>query len=231
MLLKQKKMKSYITILVLFISIVLSAQNPISKNIGDFNELKVYDLIEVELIKSDVNKVEISGNNTEDVIINNKNGTLKIKMNLEEIFDGNKTSVLVYYTTIETIDVNEGAFVSSNDTIKQFDITLKTQEGARIKLNLDTTYATIKAVTGGIIETYGTSKNQDITISTGGVYEGEALATQSTKIAIRVAGEAYIKASELVDIKIRVGGDVYIYGNPKKVNQDKVIGGRVKHMN
>ena len=228
MLLKQKKMKSYITILVLFISIVLSAQNPISKNIGDFNELKVYDLIEVELIKSDV---KISENNTEDVIINNKNGTLKIKMNLEEIFDGNKTSVLVYYTTIETIDVNEGAFVSSNDTIKQFDITLKTQEGARIKLNLDTTYATIKAVTGGIIETYGTSKNQDIKISTGGVYEGEALATQSTKIAIRVAGEAYIKASELVDIKIRVGGDVYIYGNPKKVNQDKVIGGRVKHMN
>lgn len=231
MSLKHKKMKSYITFLVLFISTVLSAQNPISKNIGDFNELKVYDLIEVELIKSDVNKVEISGNNTQDVVINNKNGTLKIKMNLEETFDGNKTSVLVYYTTIETIDVNEGAFVSSNDTIKQFDITLKAQEGARIKLNLDTTYATIKAVTGGVIETYGTSKNQDITIFTGGVYEGEALATQSTKIAIRVAGEAYVKASELVDIKIRVGGDVYIYGNPKKVNQDKVIGGRVKHMN
>ena len=134
MSLKHKKMKSYITILVLCISTVLSAQNPISKNIGDFNELKVYDLIEVELIKSDVNKVEISGNNTQDVVINNKNGTLKIKMNLEETFDGNKTSVLVYYTTIETIDVNEGAFVSSNDTIKQFDITLKAQEGARIKL-------------------------------------------------------------------------------------------------
>jgi hypothetical protein len=224
-------MKSFITIIVFFISLTLSSQNPIEKNVGDFNELKVYDLIEVKLVKSDVNKVIISGNNRQDVVIDNKNGKLKVKMNIEEIFDGNMTSVLVYYTNIETIDVNEGAFVSSEEIFKQFDIELKAQEGGSIKLNLNTTYTTIKAVTGGVIETYGTSKNQDISISTGGIYEGKELESETTKIAIRVAGEAYVKATELVDIKIRVGGDVYIYGNPKKVIEDKVIGGRIKHMN
>ena len=35
----------------------------------------------------------------------------------------------------------------------------------------------------------------------------------------------------VLDIKIRAGGDVYIYGDPKKVNESKALGGRIKRMN
>src|SRR5690606_32779029 len=90
----------------LFASTVINAQT--EKNLGDFNKLKVYDRIEVELIKSDDNKVVVTGNNTEDVIFVNKNGNLKIKMSLKKAFDGNLTTVQLYYKTIDVIDVNEG---------------------------------------------------------------------------------------------------------------------------
>ena len=81
--------------------------------------------MEVELIKSDANRIVISGKNHEDVLVNNKNGTLKIKMKFEEAFDGNKTKIQLYYTAVDVIDVNEGARVFSEGTIKQFEIDLK----------------------------------------------------------------------------------------------------------
>lgn len=223
-------MKHVLSILALFITTLVIAQDPIEKSIGEFSELKVYDLIEVELIKSKSNKVVISGENQNDVVVNNKNGKLKIKMKLEEIFDGSNTKVKLYYTSVQTIDVNEGAYVYSKDKIKQFEINLKAQEGAKIDVKLNVSYANIKSVTGGIITTSGKSKNQKISLLTGGVYKAEELKTDNTEVAVRAAGEAYVNASKLVDVKIRAGGDVFIYGDPENVNESRVFGGRVKRM-
>ena len=223
-------MKRLVTILIILISATGISQDPIEKTIGEFTEVKIYDLIEVELIKSDENKIIISGNLKEEVFLNNKNGTLKIKMGFNEIFNGNKTKVKLYYNKIDLIDVNEGAKVHSNDTIKQFEIDLKAQEGGFISVPINVSYANIKATSGGVIKTSGSSKKQNISILTGGVYQGETLETENTEVIIKAAGEAHVNAKTLVDVKIRVGGDVYIYGNPETVNESRVIGGRVKRM-
>tara|TARA_R110000868_G_scaffold173829_2_gene410215 strand:+ start:2597 stop:3271 length:675 start_codon:yes stop_codon:yes gene_type:complete len=223
-------MKKLFTVLVIVTSGILSAQNPVEKTIGQFTELKVFDLIQVKLVKSNDNKVVISGKNTEDVLVNNKNGKLKIKMNLEKIFNGDGTKVTLYYTSFDILDANEGATIYSNDNIKQYEIDLKAQEGGKINVNFDVTYANIKVVTGGIIETSGTAKNQKVTLLTGGIYKGETVDTEKTEVSINAAGEAYIKASKLADIKIRAGGDVFVYGNPETINESKVLGGRIKRM-
>lgn len=223
-------MKRLFTLFTIFMSLSLSAQKPIEKTIGEFTELKVYDLIQVELVKSNENKVVISGENTEDVLVNNKNGKLKIKMNLEKIFNGDDTKVTLYYTSFDILDGNEGAQINSKDTIKQFEIDLRAQEGAQINVPCNVTYTNIKAVSGGVIETTGTSKSQKVILLTGGVYKGENLNTEKTEVSINAAGEAYVKASNTVDIKIRAGGDVFIYGHPDTVNENKVFGGRVKRM-
>ncbi len=217
-------------LLLVFTSSLAFSQNTVEREIGEFSELKVYDLIDVELIKSKHNKVIITGHNTKNVLVNNKNGTLKIKMNFKEIFDGNSVKVKLYYSKIDIIDVNEGASVHSEDKIKQFEIDLKSQEGGKIDVNIDVSYANIKSVTGGIVKATGNAKSQDISLLTGGVYKGAELITDKTEVAIKAAGEAYVNAKDLVDIKIRAGGDVFIYGEPKTVNESKVFGGRIKRM-
>ena len=152
-------------------------------------------------------------------------------MNLEESFDGDHTRVKLYYTNIDIIDANEGAKIWSKDKIKQYEVELKAQEGGKINVDLKVTTASIKSVTGGVVETSGKSQNQNVSISTGGVYKGKDLKTESTEIAIRAGGEADVNATDVLDIKIRAGGDVFIYGEPKKVNKSKALGGRIKHMN
>ena len=224
-------MKNIIKTLIFLLTVTVIAQKPITKTVGEFTELKVYDLINVDLIKSKENKIVITGKNASEVVFVNKDGVLKIKLNLEESFDGNKTDVKLYYTGFDIIDVNEGAFVKSDEVISQFEVELKAQEGGLIKLNLDTKETIIKSITGGIIELEGTTNNQTATIGTGGVLKAENLKSDQTKVAIRAGGEAYVNAIELLDIKIRAGGDVYIYGKPKKVNENTALGGRIKYMN
>lgn len=223
-------MKNILVTIAFLITTITFSQSEITKEIGEFSELKVYDLIEVELIKSNKNEAVISGRNKSDVVIVNKNGKLKIRMKLEESFDGDNTNVKLYYTNIDIIDANEGAKIRSNDKIKQYEIELRAQEGGEINLELKVTTADIKSVTGGVIQTSGKAQSQDISISTGGVYKGKDLKTESTEIAIRAGGEADVNATDMLDIKIRAGGDVFVYGDPKKVNKSKALGGRIKHM-
>ncbi len=224
-------MKSYIVYAFLLVATILNAQNPKYKNVNDFTEVKVFDLIEVNLIKSDTDKVEITGDDIEDVEVINKDGKLKIRMKFDKSFNGERTFVSVYYTNLKLIDGNEGAFITSNELISQDYIELKAQEGARLKIGLDVSKVNIRAVTGGIIETRGKAISQEITLNTGGIYEGQSFETQNTSVNIKAAGEADVHASKVVDAKVLAGGDVFIYGNPQTINEKTSLGGRIKRMN
>ncbi|MFC0603447.1 head GIN domain-containing protein [Winogradskyella pulchriflava] len=223
-------MKKILFVLAAIISFTVNAQDAVEKIIGEFSTVKVYDLINLKMVKSTENKVVISGKNRNDVEVVNKNGKLKIRMNLEESYDGNDTVVILHYTAVDVIDANEGAKVTVKDPIEQYEIDLKTQEGAEITATLKTTYANFRAVTGGVINVEGSSKNQDISIYTGGNFNGEAFVTEQTEVSVNAAGEAYIHATEYVNAKIKAGGNVFIYGKPKQVDESRVLGGRIKRM-
>ena len=186
--------------------------------------------MEVNLIQSDENKVVIKGRNTDDVKVINNNGTLKLRMELDTRFRGEDTYIEVYFKNIKTIDANEGSYVVGNEMIDQERIELKSQEGARINVGLKVDFTKVKAVSGGIVQASGLSRYQEISINTGGIFEGMDLKTQD-KVGITAAGEAEIHATDKVDLRVTAGGDVYIYGNPKEINEKRLAGGRVKVMN
>ena len=214
--------------LILFIVCTqLFSQTPTTKTLGEFSELKVYDLINVELIKASENKIIISGANSNNINIIQKNSTLKIRMKLKYKFNGAETQVKIYYTDIDIIDANEGSFVFSKDIIKQYEIVLKAQEGSQISIKTETKQLIVKSVTGSIITTTGTSENQEITIRTGGVYKGAGNTVENTDLSIKAGGEAAVKTTNVLDVKIFSGGDVNIYGTPKQLKQKKIFGGRI----
>lgn len=219
-------MKFY-TLFFLFSCFLVGSQTPVSKSIGDFSELKVYDLINVELVESNENKIEITGEETSNVLIVQKNDVLKIKMVLNKPFNGKRTFVKLFYKKIDIIDVNEGAKVVSKSLFKQYELELKSQEGGEISVITDTKLLSIKTVTGGIINASGTTNSQNITIRTGGVYEGSSLQALNSEIKIKAGGVADVKSSELIEVRIVAGGDLIIHGKPKNIKQTKIVGGRI----
>ena len=213
-------------LLLLVVCAQTFSQTEISKTLGEFSEIKVYDLINIDLIKSTENKIVISGKNSENLNIIQKNNTLKLKMQLKKKFNGKETQVKLYYTSLDIIDANQGAVVFSKNSIKQYELVLKAQEGAQIKVDVDTKLLVVKSVTGAKVLATGKSNQQDVTIRTGGVYKGANITVENTNLDIKFGGEADVNTNNVLDVAIFSGGDVNIFGTPKQLKQRKIFGGR-----
>ncbi len=223
-------MKKAVFIILILLNFSVYAQNPQMRDMGNFSSVKVFDRMNVNLIKSTENKIELSGRDVDAIELVNKDGELKIRMQIDKVFDGDRTFVKVFYTDLKVIDGNEGAHIVANEGIEQDAIEIRAQEGAQIEAGLKVKTAEIRAVTGGIIQLNGRAVHQHIEINTGGIYEGKELKTETTVIRVQAGGEASIYASQSAEIKVRAGGDIYVYGNPKEVEKNKFLGGTIKIM-
>jgi hypothetical protein len=193
----------------------------------DFDDLKVFDKLSVTLIASNENKAVITGVSQSKVEVVNKNGLLKIRMPLTKMMTGDEAKVTLYFKKIQSIDANEGSSVSSADIFKQTSLILNSQEGARISVSLDVDKTIIKATTGGIVVVTGQAVTQSVSVSYGGVFNGKELETSQTTVSIFAGGNADVNATTLVDAKVKSGGTIFIYGNPKEIKQETVIGGTI----
>ncbi|MEZ0007433.1 hypothetical protein ABH942_002814 [Flavobacterium sp. 28YEA47A] len=221
-------MKKIILVAFLMLSQVNFAQEKLTKNLGDFDQVKVFDRISVQLVPANENKIEITGNRRDDVEIVNKNGELKVRMKLKKLLKGEDITAIIYFKNeIETIEASEGSYVSSEKTFKAIDFHVNSKEGAEIKINLDVKKLDVKATSGGIVRLKGNANSQDIVINSGGIVDAKDLETSQTSVAVNAGGEADVRASELVDAKTRAGGDITIYGSPKKINKKTFAGGNI----
>lgn len=225
-------MKQFMFLMIILLGqSIIFAQADLTQNLTPFTEVKAFDGLSVNLIKSDVNKAVVKGESVEKVAIVNNDGILKIRMQLDKIFSGYRTFVDLYYTEkLIIIDVNEDARISSEETITQDILELKAQEGGEIAIKAEVEQLLIKTVTGGVIVTTGTSDLQDVAINTGGIYEGKNLKTKFSTVNVNAGSRAEIYASDYVKATVKAGGEVMVYGDPTKMDEKTVFGGTVTRM-
>lgn len=219
-------MKQFIFSLVVAFSLTSFSQN-IEKDLGEFSQLKTFDGLSVELVKSDNNKMVISGVHKDDVEIVNKKGLLKIRFNLPKTTTVYETKVVLFYKGLNLIDANEGSFIFSEGIIKGIDLEIKAQEGAIIRLEVDAQRVNSRVVSGSIITLSGNANNQDVVVNSGGVYKAQECITKQTKISVSAGGSAKIYATEIAKAKVKAGGNIAIYGHPKLADTRTVLGGSI----
>ena len=202
----------------------------VTKELGDFDTVKVYDKLSVKLVQSSENKIVIKGAREAELEAVNKNGILKIRMPFPKLLSGNDLDVTLYYKHIELIDSNEGASVTSNETLKATSFKVSAQEGAKINVDLEVDKLKVSSVSGGEITVTGKADNMDAGLGAGGYLLASKLATSQTKVSVSAGGKAEVNASTLVDAKVSAGGSIYIYGKPKQINQKTVLGGKIEQV-
>ena len=223
-------MKKLALLLTLSCSI-LFAQEPITKKLGDFNTLKVFNGLTVEIQKSTESKIEITGSKSDDVSVKNSNGILKIRLKFPEGFTAEDLKITLYYTSnIDILDANEGAKISSKETINQQHLEVKAQEGAIIKLPVETKHLVVKTVSGGIITLTGATQNQTIEATTGAIYNAFELQSKQAVVTAASGARVEVKTNEILDAKVRFGGSIFYKGIPEVLKTKKIIGGTIKHV-
>jgi len=224
-------MKKLALLLTLSCSI-LFAQEPITKKLGDFNTLKVYNGLTVEVQKSKTSKIEISGPKSEDVTVKNSNGILKIRLKFPESFVAEDVKIILYYNSnINVFDANEGGKIFSEEVVNQQHIEVKVQEGAIIEMPIETKHLVVKAVSGGFIELSGFTQNQTIEATTGATYKAFDVQSKQAIVTAASGARAEVKISEVLDAKVRFGGTIFYKGTPEVLKTKKIIGGTIKDKN
>ena len=222
-------MKNTIYILLLFTIPTLS-QLKIDRDLGEFSKVAVYDGINLELVKSEENKVEITGKNTSFVVVKNKNGDLKIRLNLERRFSGDRTKVTLYYKSLYNIISHEGSNVFSKDTINQADLNIKANTGStqNMLINLNTFNTT--AATGANINVSGTAEYHDSSVSTGAEINAEKLMTTETYASATTGGVLNVSAIKELEANSKLGGIINVHEKTDKIIESISVGGVVNYL-
>ena len=214
--------------LVVFVLLTQLSFSQKTIKLDEFDEIKVFDQLNVTLVQSDEDKIVITGTNPDNIETVNRNGLLKIRIYLTEILKDNKDlKITLHYKKLQSIDANELSIVSSNDVFKQTSIELSSQEGAVIDVEVDVDNSTTKLNSGGIINLSGKAVTQKATITSGGILNAKNLETAQTTVSISAGGSADVNASTLVDAKVNAGGTIFIYGKPKQIKQQAFAGGTI----
>ena len=107
---------------------------------------------------------------------------------------------------------------------------VKAQEGGEIVINAEVEQMLIKSVSGGVITATGFSDNQDVAINTGGSYSGKNFKTKFTTVNVNAGSMAEIFATDYVKATVKAGGEVMVYGDPAKMDEKTVFGGKIRRM-
>ena len=211
-------------------SISLFSQVKIDRNLGSFSKVAVYDGINLELIKSEENKVEITGKNTNFVVVKNKNGDLKIRLNLEKRFSGDRTKVTLFYNTLYNIISHEGSNVFSKDTIKQADLNVKANTGSTQNLLVVLNTLNTTAATGASINISGEADYHDGSVSTGAETNAQKLKTIETYASSTTGGVLNVSVVKELEANSKLGGIINVHDKTDKITESISIGGVVNYI-
>jgi hypothetical protein len=224
------KMRKFIFLGLFFASIITFAQNSITKSLGSFTTLKVYNGIDVELVKSDKFNAVVTGEKSSKVKFKAINDTLKIILSFPETTAEGKAKITLYYANdLAVIDANEGAVITSKK-IKQQKVEVKAQEGAFINMVIDVKHLKVKSTSASVIKLSGKTKNQTVKVDLGANYHGFNVAVSSMNIIRAGSGaKAEVQSGEVLDAKVSFGGSIFYKGTPEVLKDKKVIGGVIEH--
>ena len=223
-------MKTKILLAILLITQGVFSQNENNRKIGDFKILKVYDLVNIELVRAEENYAEVTGEHPNNTVIKNKNGELKVRMGIEKRFRGANTKIKIFYNNIDKIYVHEGAFVYSKDTIAQTEIYIKADEGARVVFNINTETLSTNTSSGATIDLQGKTHHHRAKVNTGGELKASKLETEDTEVFLTTGAVADVFAKNTLGVNVRAGGTVNVHSKTRKIVENILAGGTVNYL-
>tara|TARA_B100001057_G_scaffold406984_1_gene420642 strand:- start:120 stop:791 length:672 start_codon:yes stop_codon:yes gene_type:complete len=222
-------MKRLILTLLIIPSLLVS-QEEINRNIGEFTKLSIYDGINVELIKSDQNKVEASGENTRFVVVKNKNGNLKIRLNVQKRFSGDRTMVKLYYKNLYSFIAHEGSNLFSKDTIKQADLKIKGHTGSRIDIPVELNSISVTSTAGAKITLRGSSTYLEASSATGSEINARNMVIMDGEVSALSGSMVDVRAETSLEAIARIGGVINIHSKTDRITEKVSLGGSVIYL-
>ncbi len=213
------------TLLLLLIAFTATAQTHEIK-VSQFTEINVFGPFKVKLIKAQVCRAEIdyNGIDASDVITKCNGDELQIKIRNKGFFDfndysdrkGNRshTIVTIYYTSLESIEIKGGASLRAADPIISPKLTLVSQMGAEVRLQLQVKELYLESSMGSEVELSGTSDAAHIKAKMGTEVDASLLKCQEVTVNASMGADVTVFAEKELNASANFGASISCKGNP-----------------
>jgi hypothetical protein len=232
---KQYPMRLFTLLLLLVAFTSINAQTHEIK-VSQFTDINVFGPFKVKLIKSQTCRVEIDYNGIDagDVIAKCNNDELIIKTKNKGFFDfmddhdrrGSHAwaFVTVYYTSLENIEIKGGATLRAANPISSPKLTLISQMGSDVRLQLQVQELYLESSMGSEVELSGTAGEAKIKAKMGSEVNASELKCQEVSASASMGADVKVFAEKELNASANFGASISCKGNPHHKHTSEFFG-------
>jgi len=199
-----------------------------TRNISEYDEIKLKGSLDVSLISGNEGKVTIKGesNLIEYVITEVENGVLKIyvkKGYYLKISRGRKMVVTVPFEDLNKVTLSGSGDIYSKDVIKATNFKTGISGSGDIKLMVKAENTEGFVTGSGDLSLSGSSENFDCKVTGSGDLEAYSLQVKEVNASVTGSGDIYVTATSSLKARVSGSGDISYKGNPEF--EDKKVSG------
>ena len=206
-----------------------------TRKLAPFSEVKVSAGVQLFLTQGDENVavVEADGIVIDNVVVESKNGVLKIsyKSSGLNLFGMNmrhdKIKVFLTFTRLEALRASSGSGVYSQHELNLDNFNLSVSSGANSSLSVSASEVSMDASSGANIKMNGSAQLIYAEASSGANVKASDLVARSGEARASSGGSIQIYVDGELDAKASSGGSVTVYGDAVLRNIEQSSGGSV----
>lgn len=207
--------KTYIIIIsiLIFNNVIAQSEN---REISGFKTLKVSNALEVILTQAESNQLTIEGATPEataKVKTELKDGKLSISTN-GKIKSKDDIKVLITFNKLNRIEQSGASEISTTNTIKVEDFTIKGSGAIEAKLNMEVTRLSIDFSGASDIKLSGSADNFDLKLGGASDLKASDFIAKNIEVDISGASDVALYASNSIRGKASGASSINVKGNP-----------------
>jgi DUF4097 and DUF4098 domain-containing protein YvlB len=192
-------------------------------DITNFNQLKVEGAISLELSKGESNSLTIKADTAifKQIQVNQSDNRLTIKLINTHGKRHMATAVLhMPEMILEDLNVNAGAIVESDDTLKGSQMNVSTNAGAQTRISLTCQQLDCSANAGSITSLSGKAENVKASATAGAQIKAYKLLASKADANAVAGAQIHLNVTSELNANCTAGGSVRYKGSPviKRVN-------------
>lgn len=221
-------MKITYTLLLLSLSLVLTAQNKPCSLQNEFNTVQIYDGIIASLERADSNQL-CAGieTNLEDLLISNENGILRIRKIAGKKYD-KQPIILINYKTINSIEIYGKSDIDTRNLILGDTLSIVLKSGSRFYADCDVKYLSVDVSEGSLLKIDGYALTQNIKSSGKATFSGFELEGEQAEVSATRGGIIKLNISKEITGSSTSTGHISYKGSPRKDVKTSLGGKLVK---
>lgn len=210
---------------ILFISQIAFSQVR-TEELKPFNSIHITSAMEVELIVSNTNKIEISGSDHERLIIKVEDEELLISNSIDKKFKSDLKVKIYYQNKLDELSLSNKVDITSEDVLNSDFLEIKAVNGVYANLSIENKNLEVNLSLGSNIVLKGTTESQKIKASTKSFYDTFNLKSKKAYVDSNTSNVG-VYVTDFLDASAKYKGEIIYMGNPTTVNKNTFLGGTI----